>query len=253
MTRSEIAVATRNPKTLYLVMEVLKDLDLDFVVCEPGSAECQVAKVIITTSDEARDLKPEQIVIVDDNLDEDSMVIALMLHLLDIEKPTSIVVGVDPGMRFGLALIIDGNVIRTKISSSPNKAVQSTLRWLATVNDSFSQEPVIRVGTGSSMFAAFFLREINPHVDNTSLELVNEENTTKVGESDKSSAILIAMRQGRPVKESDDIFEISESHVQSLKHLVLDITNGTRRVSTADAQAVLQGDKSLEWLLNDAG
>ncbi len=102
------------------------------------------------------------------------------------------------------------------------------------------------------MFAAFFLREIIPHVDRTFLELVNEENTTKVGESDKSSAILIAMRQGRPVKESDDIFEIRESHVQSLKHLVLDITNGNRRVSTADAQAVLQGDKSLEWLLGAA-
>ena len=253
MTRGEIAVATRNPKTLYLLIEILKDLDLDFVVCEPGGAKCQAAKVIITTSDEARNLDPERVVIVDDNLDDDAMVIALMLHLLDIEKPTSIVVGVDPGMRFGLALVIDGNVIRTKISSSPGKAVQSTLRWLAAVNDSFSQEPLIRVGTGSSMFAAFFLREIIPHVDSTLLELVNEENTTKVGKSDKSSAILIAMRQGRPMKESDNIFEIRESHVQSLKHMVLDITNGTRRVSTDDAQAVLQGDKSLEWLLDAAG
>ena len=253
MTRSEVAIATRNPKTLYLVMEVLKDMDLDFVVCEPGGAECQIAKAIITTRDEIKDLDPKRVVIVEDNLDEDSMVIDLMLHLLDIEKPTSIVVGVDPGMRFGLALVIDGNVIRTKISSSPGKAAHFTLRWLASINDSFSQEPVIRVGTGSNMFAAFFLREIIPHVDRALLELVNEENTTKVGESDKSSAILIAMRQGRPVKESDDIFEIRESHVQSLKHLVLDITNGNRRVSTADAQAVLQGDKSLEWLLGAAG
>jgi len=103
------------------------------------------------------------------------------------------------------------------------------------------------------MFAAFFLREITPHVDSTLLELVNEENTTKVGESDKSSAIRIAMRKGRPLKESDDIFEIRESHVQSLKHLVLDITNGNRRISTADAQAVLLGDKSLEWLLGITG
>jgi hypothetical protein len=246
MTRSEVAVATRNPKTLFLIMEVLKGLDLDFIVCESGGVECQVAKVIITTSDEARNLDPERVVIVEDNLDEDSMVIALMLHLLDIEKPTSIIVGVDPGMRFGLALVIDGNVIRTRISSSPGKAAQFTLRWLAAVSDIFSQKPVIRVGTGSSMFAAFFLREIIPHVDRTLLELVNEE------KSDKSSAILIAMRQGRPVKESDDSFEIRESHVQSLKHLVLDNSNGTKRVSTADAQAVLQGDKSLEWLLGSS-
>ncbi len=253
MPRSEVAVATRNPKTLYLVMEVLKGLDLDFVVCEPGGVECQIAKVIITTSDEARGLDPERVVIIDDELNEDSMVIALMLHLLDIRKPTNIVVGVDPGMRFGLALVIDGNVIRTRISSSPAKAARFTLRWLAAVNEIFSQEPVIRVGTGSSMFAAFFLREITPHVDNTSLELVNEENTTKVGESDKSSAILIAMRQGQSLKESDDIFEIRESHVQSLKHLVLDITNGTKRISTADAQAVLLGDKSYEWLLDTTG
>ena len=253
MPRSEVAVATRNPKTLYLVMEVLKGLNLDFVVCEPGGAECQIAKVIITTSDEARGLDPERVVIVEDDLNEDSMVIALMLHLLDIKKPTSIVVGVDPGMRFGLALAIDGNVVRTKISTSPAKAARFTLRWLAAINDRFSQEPVIRVGTGSSMFAAFFLREITPHLDRVLVELVNEENTTKVGESDKSSAILIAMRKGRPLKESDDIFEIREGHVQSLKHLVLDITNGNRRVSTADAQAVLLGDKSLEWLLGPMG
>jgi len=249
MPCSEVAVATRHPKTLYLVMEVLKDLDLDFVVCEPSGAECQIAKVIITTSDEVKDLDPERVVIVEDNLNEDSMVIALMLHLLDIKKPTSIVVGVDPGMRFGLALVIDGNVIRTKIFSSPAKAARCTLRWLAAVKDSFSQEPVIRVGTGSSIFAAFFLREITPHVGSTLLELVNEENTTKVGESDESSAILIAMRNGRPLNESDDIFEIREDHVQALKHLILDITNGSKRISTADAQAVLLGDKSLEWLL----
>ena len=253
MPSSEVAVATRNPKTLYLVMEVLKGLDLDFVVCEPSGAECQIAKVIITTSDEAHDLDPERVVIVEDDLNEDSMVIALMLHLLDIKKPTSIVVGVDPGLRFGLALVIDDNVIRTKIFSSPAKAAHFTLRWLTAVNERFSQVPVIRVGTGSSMFAAFFLREITPHVDSTLLELVNEENTTKVGESDKSSAIRIAMRKGRPLKESDDIFEIRESHVQSLKHLVLDITNGSRRISTADAQAVLLGDKSLEWLLGITG
>lgn len=250
MPRSEVAVATRNPKTLYLVMEVLKDLDLDFVVCEPGGAECQIAKVIITTSDEANDLDPERVVIVEDDLNEDSMVIALMLHLLDLRKPTSIVVGVDPGMRFGLALVIDGNVIRTKISSSPAKAARFTLRWLATVNDSFSQESVIRVGAGSSIFAALFLREITPYVGSTLLELVNEENTTKVGESDESSAILIAMRKGRPLKESDDIFEIREGHVQALKHLVLDVTNGKKRISTTDAQAVLLGEKSLEWLLS---
>ena len=234
-------------------MEVLKGLNLDFVVCEPSGAECQIAKVIITTSDEAKNLDPERVVIVEDDLNEDSMVIALMLHLLDIKKPTNIVVGVDPGLRFGLALVIDGNMVRTKISSSPAKAARFTLRWLAAVNDSFSQEPVIRVGTGSSMFAAFFLREITPHVNSTLLELVNEENTTKVGESDTSSAILIAMRKGRPLKESDDIFEIREGHVQSLKRLVLDITNGNRRISTTDAKAVLLGDKSLEWLLGTTG
>jgi hypothetical protein len=217
MTRGEVAIATRNPKTLYLVMEVLKGLDLDFVICEPNGAECLIAKVIITTSNEAKGLDPERVVIVEDDLNEDSMVIALMLHLLDIKEPTSIVVGVDPGLRFGLALVIDDNVILTKISTSPAKAARFTLRWLTAVNNSFSQEPVIRVGTGSSMFAAFFLREITPHVDSTLLELVNEE--------------------------------IRESHVQSLKHLVLDITNGNRRISTADAQAVLLGDKTLEWLL----
>jgi len=253
MPSSEVAVATKNPKALYLVMEVLKGLDLDFVVCEPSGAECQIAKVIITTSDEAHDLDPERVVIVEDDLNEDSMVIALMLHILDIKKPTSIVVGVDPGMRFGLALVIDGNVVRTKITTSPAKAARFTLRWLAAVNDSFSQESVIRVGTGSSMFAAFFLREITPHIDSTLLELVNEENTTKVGESDESSATLIAMRKGRLLKESDDIFKIREGHVHALKHLVLDITNGKRRISTADAQAVLLGDKSLEWLLGANG
>jgi hypothetical protein len=98
MTRGEVAIATRNPKTLYLVMEVLKGLDLDFVICEPNGAECLIAKVIITTSNEAKGLDPERVVIVEDDLNEDSMVIALMLHLLDIKEPTSIVVGVDPGL-----------------------------------------------------------------------------------------------------------------------------------------------------------
>lgn len=139
-------------------MEVLKGLDLDFVVCEPSGAECQIAKVIITTSDEAQDVDLERVVIVEDDLNEDSMVIALMLHILDIKKPTSIVVGVDPGMRFGLALVIDGNVVRTKITTSPAKAAHFTLRWLAAVNDSFSQESVIRIGTGSSMFSVLSSR-----------------------------------------------------------------------------------------------
>ena len=53
MLRWQVAIATENPRVLYLVIELLKKLELKFVVCTPGDSRCWDAKVVITTDEDS--------------------------------------------------------------------------------------------------------------------------------------------------------------------------------------------------------
>lgn len=255
MGQTKVAVAIRNPKALYNTVKLLKSLELGFSICNPGDSECNLANVVITTEDEAWPTEDDRIVRVGLDPDPDLTAIEIKMRLLRIERPSVVTIGVDPGMRIGLAITMDGIPIHTKALSSPIEAARNTLVWLLHVTTKYPEcDMVLRIGMGSPLHAVLYLRGIVDKTTGTSIELVDEHHTTIAGGagSDQSSATIIASRHGRAPKSSDVRLEPKEEYVKSIKQLFLRMTEGKRSLTSAKARLVVSGSLSLEKLLDDS-
>ncbi len=250
MSGFEVAVATRNSKILYLVVDLLKRLDVGFVLCTPDDKECSTAKVVVTTANESKNLAVQSLVLVEDIFNPDITAIEIMLKLMGIHEPSMVVVGVDPGMQSGLALIADSNTVYTKTAQTPSIAANDTLQWIALFADLLPGRVLVRVGSGSRLYSALYLRGIQSAFGEFQVELVDERHTTKVGESDQSSAVLIAARKGRLVTEDDLVLQVKDGYVKSLKHFFSRITDGKISLSKGEAKSILLDERSIESILD---
>jgi hypothetical protein len=252
MLKWQVAIATENPKVLYLVIELLKKLNLRFVVCPPSDAQCEDAKVVITTLDDFH--SHDAIVLVDEDMDPDLASIEIMSKLGNVVNPSLAVIGIDPGMRFGAVLVIDGIVTFRSSLSTPGAAARLTSRLESYVSHLFPQcETIVRAGTGSRLYLALYLRRMVQEFPSLEIELVNEHHTTLSGgvTSDQSSAIIIAGRTGRPQGEKDRILEPKKGYIRSLKAFVHRFTRGGTTISSEQARAILLGELSLDCVLKD--
>ncbi|MFX1559588.1 MAG: hypothetical protein ACFFBL_03275 [Promethearchaeota archaeon] len=252
MHRWQVAIATENPKVLYLVIELLKKLDLKFVVCPPSDSRCEDVKIVITTAEDSNNY--DTIVNVDEEMDPDFTSIEILSKLNDVHNPSIAVIGVDPGMRFGVVLVIDGVVTFKNSLTTPGAAARLTSRLESYVTRLFPEcKTIVRAGTGSKLYSTLYLRNMNQEFPILDIELVNEHHTTLSGgvTSDQSSAIIIAGRIGRPQVEKDRVLELKEGYVRSLKSFVRRHTRGKREISSDDARSILSGNLSLDRILND--
>ncbi|MHA2159155.1 MAG: hypothetical protein ACXABE_09670 [Candidatus Thorarchaeota archaeon] len=223
MFRWQVAIATVNPRVLYLLIELLKELGLEFVVCTADDARCGNAKVVVTTKKDSMRHQYDSVVYVEEDLDPVYTSVEIQARLNDVHEPALAVVGIDPGMRFGVALVMDGTVVYKNSQTSPGAAVRLTLRLKSYVKRLFpSCQVIVRVGTGSKLYSTLFLRNALSQNPGLGVELVNEHHTTLSGgfTSDQTSAILIAGRSGRQHVDKDMVLEPKQGHVRSLQHFV---------------------------------
>jgi hypothetical protein len=175
-----------------------------------------------------------------------------MSRLNDIRSPSFALIGIDPGMRFGVALVIDGVVTFKKSLSSPGDAARLSARLESYIAQLFPTcKTIVRVGTGSKLYSTLYLRNMNHQFPSLNVELVNEHHTTLSGgaTSDQTSAILIAGRSGRPQTENDSVLEPKEGYIKSLRSFVQRFTRGKRKISKDEARAILLGETSLDCIL----
>jgi len=252
MQRYEVAIATRNPKVRYLAVKLMKRLGIGFIICAPDDEKCDTSQVVITTDSEATQFHAGRLVVVDETSNDDTTAIELMLAILDIRNPSVIAIGIDPGMKFGLALVADAVAIYAITASTPRIAANYTFHWLSVIRKHFGNPVLVRVGTGSRLYSALYLREIKDRATNGfHVEMVDERHTTKMGKSDKSSATLIASRKGRSVSDEDFVLDTKAGYVRSLKRLVAKVTEGRLILTSAQAKAVLMNELSLDEILGN--
>ncbi|MCK5264964.1 MAG: hypothetical protein KAJ36_07575 [Candidatus Thorarchaeota archaeon] len=251
MPRWEAAIATENPKILYRTVQLLKKLGINFVICSPTDHRCDHAHIVITGPDDNFEQHERKIEVTED-FDIDFVRIEMISKLHDLHTPSRAVVGIDPGMTFGVALVIDGIPVYSKSLTSP-VAVTILTHQLANHSKTLFPEckTIVRIGTGSNLYATLLLRSTKNIRMKLPIELVNEHNTTITGgaRSDESAAILIAGRSGRPVNDSDMNLEPKEGYVRSLKQFVTKLTRGEKSITSKEARAILIGDSSLEDLI----
>jgi hypothetical protein len=189
---------------------------------------------------------------IEEDFDNDFAQIAIISKLHDLETPSKVVVGIDPGMTFGVALVIDGIPVYSNSPTSPVNTAALTQILFEHSNTLFPEgQKLVRIGTGSKLYAALLLRSIKTLKNSFSIELVNEHKTTIIGgaKSNESAAILIAGRTGRSMSTSDLSIEPKEGYVKSLKRYVSRLTKGKKTLTSNEARELLTGTNTLEDVL----
>jgi len=251
MPKWEAAVATENPKILYRVVQLLKELEIKFVICSPIAHRCEHAHVVITGPDD-NSKEHQSRIEVTENFDIDYVRIEMMSKLHDLQTPSKAVVGIDPGMTIGVALVIDGVPVYSDALTSPEAVAIFTQTLLDHTTKLFPGcQKLIRVGTGSKLYAALLLRSLKNGKIMPSIELVNEYKTTIIGgaKSDESAAILIAGRTGRPASASDLNIEPKAGYIRSVRRYVTRLTKGKKSITSNEARELLEGESTLEEII----
>ena len=218
------------------------------MICSPEDHRCEHAHIVITGPDDNSKEHEGRIQVTEDfDIDFARIKIASKLH--NLQTPSKAIVGIDPGMTFGVALVIDGVPVYSNALTSPESVaiLSQTLVGYATTLFPNCQV-LIRIGTGSKLYTALLLRSIKKSKTISSIELVNEHKTTIIGgaRSDESAAILIAGRIGRPMSTSDLTVEPKEGYIRSLKRYVTRLTKGKKSITSDEARELLAGDSTLE-------
>ncbi|MCF2135656.1 MAG: hypothetical protein K9W43_00260 [Candidatus Thorarchaeota archaeon] len=247
MSWPRLVVAVENPTIRFLLLDRLNQLGIQFLMCDLDDAICEVASVVLSDHIE-RDVSSKRFVLIRDSDDIESALIATLIRLHGIHTPLFAVIGIDPGLRFGIALVVDGILIHSLPASTPSAAASVTTRWASILRHRFAAcELVIRVGRGSPLFATLFLRTLNWRSKRFVVELVDEHHTTLTSGShnDQSSAALIAQRPGSSAETMSLELEHKEGYIRLLKRLFQRLTGGAM-LSTEIADRILSGTMSLD-------
>jgi hypothetical protein len=201
--KAKVAVATVSGKAYFLIVNKLKERNIPFISLVPGETVPTEVRGVITTAKEKQRISHEKILVYDSETEPDTIVNEAVKILQGKEVYEKIVIGVDPGEMFGLAVIADGKVNETGNCFS----IQEALAKISSVikNVDFSSTAVsIKIGSGVPAY-----KELLDTLDfalppKVVLEVVSEagtnrpldENKHRRGLRDIASAIRIAGRAG---------------------------------------------------------
>jgi hypothetical protein len=214
--KAKVAIATVQGKAYFLIVNKLKEKNIPFISLVPGEIVSTEIKAVITTEQEKDRIRHERILVYDGETELDGLTNELMKILQGKEAYERIVVGVDPGEVFGLAVIADGKVNETENCFSVQEVLKKTKNILKNVDFS-STVVTIKIGSGVQKYKELievFNRALPPAVV---LQVVSEAGTNRSlnhnkhrrGLRDIASAIRIAGRAGhvyprRKIDEPND-------------------------------------------------
>jgi hypothetical protein len=200
--KAKIAVATVSGKAYYLLVSELKKRGMNFLSLIPNESVPLDIEVVITTVAEQHLIHHPGILVYEDKTDPATVVDEAVRIIGGKKHYETIVVGVDPGKTFGLAVSSDGNVLETITCSAMDDTVNAILDVLGKLR---SANRVVRVGSGAPSITTELLSLLDGLLpEDVVIEIVNEAGTSRfVGENlhkrglrDAFSAVKIAERRG---------------------------------------------------------
>ena len=201
--KTKVAVATVSGKAYFLIVNELRERNIDFLSIIPGNPAPAEAKVVITTEKEKHLINHERILVYDNGTALASVVNEAVKILQGKESYEKTVIGIDPGEVTGLAVIADGKVNATKACFNIQEITSEVRKTIANLNLE-STKVLVKIGNGVPLY-----KELLAALDSTLppkvvLEVVSEAGTNKPSGMDKhrrglrdiTSAIRIAGREG---------------------------------------------------------
>ncbi len=203
--KAQIAVATVSGKAYYLIVNALKNKNVPFLSLTPKENVPAQIKVVITTEKEKELIKHERILVFKEGIDPASLINEALQIVQGKEAYEKIVVGVDPGEVFGVALLADGKILQTENCFSVEETLNKISSMLKNLEKTSAKSISVKVGDGVPAYKERLLRELDSILpSNVVLESVSEAGTNRYlnqakhrrGLRDIFSAIKIAGREG---------------------------------------------------------
>jgi hypothetical protein len=210
--KAKIAVATVSGKAYYLLVNELKKKKVSFLSLTPSDDIPLDVKVVITTKKERSEVTHENVLTYEEDENPAEVVNEAIRMVKGKKSYERLVIGVDPGKNFGVAVLGDGKVLETKSCISLSETVDTIKEVLSRIP---ATHTIVRIGNGAPSYAEGLWHHLNNALPaNAVIESVREEGTSKLlsenshrrGIRDVSSAIKIGQRQGKvlPRRKSDD-------------------------------------------------
>jgi len=201
--KAKIALATVSGRAYYKLVNELKRKGLPFLSLKPWDPIPLDIKVVITTKEERNLVAHPNVLIFEYESNPTSIIDEAVLGVQGKRSYEKVVVGVDPGKTYGVAVLGDDNVLETLNCSGSKEAVNVILddlkRFPATVS-------VVKVGDGAPAYTKGLLPSLDETLpQETVIEVVSEAGTSRFmnetahrrGLRDAMSAIEIAGRNGQ--------------------------------------------------------
>jgi hypothetical protein len=203
--KARIAVATVSGKAYYLIVNELRRRNVSFVSLTPQEPVPIEIKVVITTEKEKELVNHERVLAFKPDTEISKLVSEALQIVQGKETFEKVIIGVDPGEVFGLAVLAGGRVVETDNCYS----IKDTTNRIETIVQNLENAPVasisVKIGNGVPDCEEKLLRALDRSLPRrVILESVREEGTDSClneakhrrGLRDIVSAIQIAGRNG---------------------------------------------------------
>lgn len=200
----KVAVATVQGKAYFYITNELKQRKIPFFSLIPGQPIPVGVKLVITTEKEKHLVKHDKILVYNSTVEEDTEFLGseAVRILQGKQAYENVIIGIDPGEVFGLAVVADGLVIHTE-NDFTIKEVLNEIKNVIKVTDTSLSTVTVKIGNGVPVYRKL-LEKLDSDLPTTIiLEVVGEQGTNRNisrgrrrGLRDIVSAIRIAGRTG---------------------------------------------------------
>jgi len=236
-----IGVFTEDFQFFYEVVRRLKASGEQFVSLGRDAKVPPTVGVVITTERERARVKGAEVVAIDD---PETAVSVAKCVLAGGTRYKTIVVGIDPGNRTGIAVYGEGRLLASDEVDSPEKVAGLLEKLLACLDFDHS---VARVGHGDATKRDRVIRSIWKLVD--AVEMVDETGTTvRSGRPDAEAAKRIAMSKGVTVS-SVPVPKPPPGEVRDVQRLSRIASKGAVTIPADLAESVAKGDLTMAQAL----
>lgn len=240
-----IGIMTKDFRFFYELVQLMREHREPFVSLDFDDQVPDTVGVVITTREERPLVRFSKVIATDR---PDLALDMARSQLKGRESFRTLVAGIDPGSRPGLAIIGDGRVLVAETVGSPERVADEIDRY----RRCFRHERLIaRVGHGDRTNRNRVIRSIWNSVDD--VEVVDETNTTRrTEEPDADAAVSIALGSGYRMPFPPEV-RPTPGEVRDIQRLSRIESGGRMTISSDLAESVAKGELSLPEALRAQG
>ncbi|MEF8879407.1 MAG: hypothetical protein V5A64_03335 [Candidatus Thermoplasmatota archaeon] len=240
-----LGVYTKDFSLYHDLLKILKKRGIPYVSLSSPNDTPSKVKVILTSHKEIHDIKSPKAIAADayDSLDH-AVDLAIQM-LIGKDLYNTVIIGIDPGEKPGIAVIGDDIFLQKTYVKKPSNVIKKVRRFLKAYP---SKERIIRIGHGSPVIRN---RIINSLISlEIPIEIVDETKTSsslkvKRNQKDPESAAAIASTPGGRVQKQLPV-EPTRGEIRRVQQRSREITQGRFTISEKTAMKVLKGKISLQ-------